>query len=68
MRQVREAVPGEQALRAEGARLLRDALPPALRKPLLRVQPGQSCKKILDLFMDLNLLRNLDPLLVNFEK
>ena len=65
---MREAVPGEQALRAEGARLLRDALPPALRQPLLRVQPGQSCKQILDLFMDLNLLRNLDPILVNFEK
>ena len=43
---MRETVHGEQTLRAEGTRLLRDALPPALRESLLRMQPGQAWEKI----------------------
>lgn len=37
---MREAVPRPPPLREEGTRLLRTTLPPAVRQPLLRVQPS----------------------------
>lgn len=40
MREVREAVPRASALREEGSGVLRAALPPVVRQPLLRLQPG----------------------------
>ena len=63
VRQMRETVHGEQALRAEGARLLRDALPPALRESLLRMQPGQAWEKMpscAELSMDIDFIGSIE--------
>ena len=46
VRQVREAVLGQPPLRAQGPGLLRDPLPPALWKPLLRLQPGHPGRRL----------------------